>query len=487
MEGSNSPRSARLTEPRIGTLRNPARKTFGKKWGQVSAALGEPFMPWQQYAADVAGEVDDEGKLWYREVNLLVPRQSGKTTLIRAKSVHRCLAYDRPQRVAYTAQSRIMARRKWENDFVRSLDRSPLAGMYRVSKAPGTEAVRWANGSWFGIDAVTKKAGHGETLDDGTIDEAFAQIDSRVEQAMRPAMITRTGSQLWVVSTAGDATSSYLKGKVDTGRARIEAGQDSRICYLEWSIPDDADLTDPANWWRYMPALGHTMGEDDIQAELEGMDLDDFARAYGNQWRTGQAPDLIIPLDAWQARSIEPGHAAFDANQPPIWAVDTSVDREFSSIAYAATATVGEERRRYVEIVDQAPGALWVGDRMHQLRERHGGSVVAISGSGSAASLQQELLDDDFDVMLLPQRQVAQACNAFYDDALKTEGGLAHLNDPVLNVALASAVKRYYSDTWVWGRGKSLADITALYAATLARWALVERGETYYDQLASTG
>jgi phage terminase large subunit-like protein len=47
-------------------------------------------MPWQQDAADVAYEYDPvTGLFRYDEVDITVPRQSGKTTLTLAKKVHR--------------------------------------------------------------------------------------------------------------------------------------------------------------------------------------------------------------------------------------------------------------------------------------------------------------------------------------------------------------------------------------------------------------
>ena len=53
-------------------------------------------MPWQQLAADIALEIDPEtGDLWYEEVVITVPRQSGKTTLIFALLVWRCVVMAR--------------------------------------------------------------------------------------------------------------------------------------------------------------------------------------------------------------------------------------------------------------------------------------------------------------------------------------------------------------------------------------------------------
>ena len=43
-------------------------------------------MPWQRQVADVALELDDAGRFAYPLVVITVPRQSGKTTLLRASS-----------------------------------------------------------------------------------------------------------------------------------------------------------------------------------------------------------------------------------------------------------------------------------------------------------------------------------------------------------------------------------------------------------------
>jgi len=63
--------------------------------------------------------------------------------------------------------------------------------MFRTRKTTGMEAVLWSNGSKYGIESTTEKAGHGDTLDLGFIDEAFAHVDARTEQSMKPAMLTR--------------------------------------------------------------------------------------------------------------------------------------------------------------------------------------------------------------------------------------------------------------------------------------------------------
>jgi hypothetical protein len=58
----------------------------------------------------------------------------------------------------------------------------------------------------------------------GVIDEAFAQEDARLEQGLRPTMITRPQPQLWVVSTAGTRKSAYLRGRSTPGGRAVSSG-----------------------------------------------------------------------------------------------------------------------------------------------------------------------------------------------------------------------------------------------------------------------
>jgi hypothetical protein len=114
--------------PLYATPRDPSRDTLGGAVAEVAEQLGTPFMPWQRQVADVAMELDPAtGLLAYGEVDLTTPRQSGKTTLELAVLVHRCRTWAR-SRALYSAQDRIHARLKWEDDHVATLERSPFAG-----------------------------------------------------------------------------------------------------------------------------------------------------------------------------------------------------------------------------------------------------------------------------------------------------------------------------------------------------------------------
>lgn len=483
--------SARPTDPppTYGTPRNQARATLGGKVAKVSAALGAPFMPWQRHVADVACEIDPEtGFYFYREVRLVLPRQQGKTTLVLAKATHRCLSKPR-QRLVYTAQTRNMARRRLEEDFYDPIADSALGYFLAATKGEkpgfraqsGSEHIRWANSSRWWIDAVTKKAGHGPPLDEGHIDEAFAHIDNRIEQAMRPAMVTKPDAQLWVLSAAGDGDSTYLLGKVDDGRARIQSPSPrSRVAYFEWCAPEDADADDPAVWSLCMPAKGHTISQATIEAERDSLPDDEFRRAYLGQWLTRKTRPWVIPAASWNDCAIGEDEVEWDGL--PIWSVDVSPDRAASAVGFAAR-TPGA--RAWLEVVAHQPDTAWVVPYLAKLRATYGGNVVAIDGSGAAGALQPDLEDEGFIVRRLGLREKRDACGALYDDVL--DGKVLHGGDTDLDTAVASAAKTKSGDAFVWGRGISLDDITPLYVVTLARFVWVELAADDYDIADSIG
>ena len=221
--------------PRFATPRTASRPTIGEALARVGAVLGSPPLAWQRLVMDVAGELLPDGRPAYREVRVTVPRQQGKTAgLLLPVMVHRALAFGRPQRILYTAQDRNHARDKWAEQ-VDQLDRSPLRRLYTVRRSNGSERIRWRTGSTHGITATGETSGHGFTLDLGVIDEAWSQVDDRLVQSMRPAMVTRRDAQLWIVSTAGTDDSVFLRERVDDGRARVEAGERADVAYFEWS------------------------------------------------------------------------------------------------------------------------------------------------------------------------------------------------------------------------------------------------------------
>jgi hypothetical protein len=479
--------------PRWGTPRHPDRPSLGPKLWKVMAKLGAPPMPWQKYVSDVALEIDPETGLFaHREVGLSVSRQQGKTELCLGAQVHRALAWPR-QNIVYAAQTRGMARQRWEDEFWEKISGSDLAKRARIRKSNGNEAILWpSTRSRMGITANTEKAGHGPPLDLGFIDEAFAHEDDRLEQAFSPAMLTRAMAQLWWASAGGTTKSVWLNKKREMGRALIEAlwealAQDAaaarpRAAYFEWYAPEDMDRADPATWRATLPALGHTVTEAIIAAELEKMDPAEFDRAYLNRTRKPTPPsDPNVPKAAW------PGLVDKTSRPQPssvALALDVSQDRKRAAIAAASLRPDGKV---HLEVVAHRPGTDWVVPAVARLHALWKPVAVAVASAGApAGSLIDDLIAAGIDVpedkehpmrgdlAVMRSGDITEACGQMAD--AMNQGTVQHLDQTPLTAAVNGARTRRNGDAWTLDRTSSLVDISPLCAATFARWALLIRG-----------
>jgi phage terminase large subunit-like protein len=420
-------------------------------------------MPWQRHVADVALEVNpDTGRLAYRRVILTVPRQSGKTTLMLALFLHRMLGMGSPQVAAYGAQNGLDARmrlqREWHGVGDKPsgiLQRSEvLRKTYTPSWATGAEALLFHNGSRLQVVAGTEKSGHGQTLDLAMVDEAFAQRDGRLEQALSPAMVTRPEPQLWFISTAGSPSDMWFRDKVERGRESVDGS--AGLAFFEWSAPPDADIHDRAAWRACMPALGHTITEEVVAAEAEGMAPDEFRRAYLNQW-VDRGADGAFDLATWASLA----DAQAERGRSPVFAVASAPDGSWSAIAVSWLRPDGAAQ---VMIADYREGTAWVAERIAELRQWSGQVLVDTAARSLVADAQRP--SDQ-------EQRLAQ--NAL---ATAVEGGtVRHGNQAELNFAVRNAGWVPAGDSRRLDR-KGNTDISPLIAAALAVHGATNRKST---------
>jgi hypothetical protein len=445
--------------------------------------LGKPLLPWARYVADVALEIDPEtGLLWYREINVLTPRQSTKSTLLLVKNVHRATATDHfgpRQRLVYTAQTRIKAREKWEDDYVAALSAAPaFRNRFTVSYAHGAERIKFRNGSTFGIDATTDSSGHGSTVDGTDIDEAFSRIDNRTEQAARPAMITRLQPQLWVTSTGGWlGESPYLWDKVENGRILVSEGASTRRAYFEWSAPQDADPGDERVWAACMPGLQCNGGIISIEAVRNEYDeairqgkLNEFRRAYLNQWVDQFAPDDAIIDPARWGVLADPDTGRLD---PVAFGVHVTPDRTETMIGVCGKRRDGLAQ---VELAAHGPGTDWALPWLVERASRWKPCATVLDGT--ALALQATLADEGITSVPTTVGDRAQATVDFYDAVVPSpESGskatIRHAGDPLITEGLRDARKRTINQRWVWDGPNTVGRVVAV---TLAHHGLITYG-----------
>lgn len=466
-----------MLRPRHHTPRSDL-PTRGGQLAAVAAAKGKPFMPWQRLAADVSEEFDPRtGEARFGVVVVTVPRQAGKTTFVGVKADHRCMR--RPNsRVWITFQTGKMADSWMRNEHLPSLrplgDPKLKSSPYRVSLRAGEAGPIWANASTFFTFPPLRDALHSKQSDLAIISEAWAlsaEQGTDVRQAIRPTMLTRADAQLLVESTVGDDTSVFLDGYLELGVASL-ADPDSRVCFIDYGIPEDADPDDLDVIAAHHPAYGHTVtmqalrdARAEFEADPELGGSAGFARAYGN--RPTRTRTAAFPPGVWEragtTQAEQPDRAGL--------AFDVSPLGDDVGVAFAWRGDDAAGRARsFLEAAPCPTDLDAAADHIAALSRRRGRVPVGYDTVGTATlDLADKIAKRHRDVKLvgLTTREFATACSRF--DRAVTTGEAAHFRQPQLTAAVDVAARRPILDGgFGWTRKGSAGSITRLVAATVA-------------------
>lgn len=463
--------------PRVATRRDPRYRTFGPAVAKLAAAMGLPLMPWQRYVADVALEVDENGVYRYPAVVLTVPRQSGKTSLLRPVIAHRLLTVKRG-RAWLTAQLRQDARDTWA-ETADLIEASPLGSLARRRNTNGSETLTLGSGSTLRpFNAGDERSLHGKQSDLVFVDEVFAfsrEAGASILQAVVPTQATRPGAQTWLVSTAGTAASTWLLDWITRGREAAAADIGARIAHFEWGVPEDVaetDLTDLDVYAAHHPALGFTIGRPALESAQALMSPSEFARAYGNYWTA--SAEWVIDPKLWESRRTTAKIAGTVA-----FAAEVTADRSAGVIYSAGRLHCPEEPQLHgrigVELIERRGGTGWIAPRLLELVARHHPAAVVIDPVSPAGTVHKALAEQRRQYVPLLDFTAADLVNSHTEflDGLVT-GDIWHRTSEQLDAALRATKPRPMRETSVFSR-EAAEDGTSpapLLAAVLATYGL---------------
>ncbi|MYC32129.1 MAG: hypothetical protein F4X64_03000 [Chloroflexi bacterium] len=458
--------------PLYATPLNPRADRLTEGIEELAGALGLPgFMPWQGYVFNVGLELTPDGLPAFWQVVLTIPRQNGKTTVVSLLSINHVVDLLARRRVFYTAQTSTDGVDKWREEIYPMIEESPLYDDAEITTRsgaanPGISSA--VTGGSLRILTGSETAGHGASADLVVIDEAHSIIDTRRDQALLPTMSTKPHAQLWVVSTAGNEDSTYLRRKVEAGRKRVREGRcrDEGIAYFEWGLDErEDDWENPANWRKAIPALGHTISIEKVRSALESFreqdDLDGFRRAYLNQWPK-EATLWSIPQAAWEACQTT-------VKLPPgeFWIAAHAPNRQRGNGVIVACA------EGIVEVVESQRGTGWMLGFLRQLWQKHGRDLGGIGflERGPLEQQGQQLAAEGAPVAWLSWgADIPAACERFYEAVMQGHKAIA-IGAPkrsILDRAAAEAdVRDRISGSWTW-KERGDKSIAAIYAATAA-------------------
>jgi hypothetical protein len=434
----------------------------------LSCGYGLTPYPWQRGVLDAWLGVDNFGFWTAQRCGLLVPRQNGKTTgTVEVRELFGLIILG--ERILHTAHQQKTATESFRNlknifkhpDLAKLLDGDPLSAL-------GREEIRLKNGGVIKYIARTRASGLGFTADVLILDEAQELTDAQIE-ALQPTISAAPSGNPQIIML-GAAPGIDSPGEV-FGRYRKDAviGKAKDLSWHEWSVDTIGDVSDRSRWESTNPSLGKTLKGKTINAELNTMTPDSFARQRLCWWPDKSAEQLIDKTSWSKLGTEEP---ADEGKQT--FAVRFSPDGGVVCVAAALKPT--DDRKPHIEMVlhrSTNHGVQWLVQWLHDRWQKT--ALIVVDGKAGAQALVEKLRAAGVGKKAICEPRVADviASTSRLLDAVHEEA-ITHFNQPALDKAALSAKKRPIGNGGGYGFGGiDASDVTPIEACALALWAVM--------------
>jgi phage terminase large subunit-like protein len=266
---------------------------FVERFCQMSKGqwAGKPMklLDWQKrdIIDPLFGWLDDQGRRRFRTAAIFTPKKMGKSTLMSALAIWFLIGEREPGAEVISAacdrqQAAIIAR-----EAAAMVRASPeLSAVLEVIDSRNTILHRASNSRYTVISADSFRA-EGINASAVLLDEAHAQRDTRLYDALRYAGASRRSPMVISISTAGyDRSPSALWWQLWQYAEKVQAdpAHDPTFFGKIYKADDDpATWFDEAQWFKANPSLGHTISlesfrADAVQARQNPAALNQWAR-----------------------------------------------------------------------------------------------------------------------------------------------------------------------------------------------------------------
>jgi len=332
-----------------------------------------------------------------RELLVSLPRGNGKTSLMALLALHHLAT--RPGHVYCAAASREQARILYEYaaQYARTLDHPNIVDRHlELRWCPDRRQPRVFTRHLRVLAADAPRL-HGLTYGLGIVDELHAHPNDQVYLALLTALAKQPGAKMITISRAGQGADSPL-GRLRaralaqpsvTRRGYLTDAHGPALRMLEWSVPDDVELTprsvkraNPASWVRV----------EDLRAQQDAVPELAFRRFHAGQWT--ERASYWLPTGAWQrcvgAPEIAPGAEIYVG-------VDVGGQRSATAVAW-----VTAELQAGVWIGHGDDAVLDARDVIRELAQRH--TIVECAfDPWRAGQLAAELEQEGISCLAFPQ------------------------------------------------------------------------------------
>lgn len=451
-------------------------KTHGGVAYEFGSSFGITLDPWQKSVMDDWLAIGDDGKWLCTTCGLSVPRQNGKTALVKVRVMLGIFWLG--ETILFTCHEVRTSRQVFDSlaDILNPNGEYPelAAQVQYIKRSNGYEEIKVAD--WYGDDgwhkggkllfsSRSKGASRGFTADVVVADEAMYMTDEQVA-ALVPTMAAAGGGDMQFIMLGTPPTPSDGGTVFKATRAAAINGEKG-VSWNEWGADEIGDIHDWARIERYNPSLGTRLMRKAVESELSVMAPDTFARERLGWWSTAsQTAEHVIPYDEWEACKTD--NPSKDGTV--VYAVKFSADGATGSMAACHKPDGGKPFVYVVDSRSMSGGLSWFVDTLAKHHQK--AAQIVIDGQSNAQALTERLLEARVPskTIIRPKTADVIAANAMLLAAVN-EKTITHYGQPALDASATETERRRIGNYGGWGFASTdTADATLIEACALAHW-----------------
>lgn len=451
-------------------------RTLGDSAYEFGASFGIALDPWQKLVIDDWLALDENNKWICPTCGLSVPRQNGKTALVKVRVMLGIFALG--ETILFTSHEVRTSRQVFDSlaDLLNPNGVYPelSAQVQYIKRSNGYEEIKvadwqddegWHKGGKLLFSSRSKGASRGFTADVVVADEAMYMTDEQVA-ALVPTMASASGGDMQFIML-GTPPAPQDGGTVFRNTRNAAMNGEKGISWCEWGADEIGDVHDWTRIERFNPSLDKRLMRKAVENELAVMAPDTFARERLGWWSSNAAEiETCIGVDDWAACANE--HPTKDGTV--VYAVKFSPDGATGSLAACYKYESGAP---FVYVVDSrslSSGLEWFVNTLSENQKK--AAQIVIDGQSNAQTLTDRLIANGvpYKTIIRPTTKDAIAAYSGLANAIK-EKQVTHFNQPALNDSATKTAKRKIGNYGGWGFASTeQADASLIEAAALAYW-----------------
>lgn len=274
---------------------------------------GEPFdlLPWQdEIVRDIFGTVKEDGYRQYNTAYVEVPKKNGKSEIAAALALYlTCGDGEWGAEVYGCAADRQQASIVFDVA-VDMVEQNPALRKRIKPILSQKRLVYMPTGSFYQVLSAEAFTKHGLNVHGVIFDELHAQPNRQLYDVMtKGSGDARKQPLFFLITTAGNDRNS-IGFEVHQKAEDLIRGKkhDPSFYPVIYGIPDDADWSDEANWYKANPSLGHTIDVEKVRtaflsAKENPAEENLFRQLRLNQWVKQSI--RWMPMETWAKCAIE--------------------------------------------------------------------------------------------------------------------------------------------------------------------------------------